>query len=700
MSGAVRTAFAALAASAALLAGADDMAVAREALRDGLWDVARARASMVGGDEAALVVLESYAREGRWDDVLTSLDAAGDPENPGFSYYRALALYETGRRGESAAVMESNSFSNTVYDAAAARLRARAALDSGDSALALRISRESGFAGADVDSRMAAAEILLSSGDAGGAEAIWRGVASDTNAPGRASVAAAANLGDASLLRKAYAHSKEAPLSRIAGLRLGRILIGEPKTFAEGTNLICTIAGDAPDAEGAREAYVAMADALLSAEEWQAAADAYRRALESWPAAAFDAQVQEGRGWALRRLGRTEEAIDAYARAEECATNDEAKASASLARGDALAEAGRGEEAMTLYRSALSRYPKTAAGERLGRIVKMREMESAARDLYKEYRFGEAQARFAEIAALDPDSAPRMEFCEVLCLYGQRRDREALEKARSVAHESPDLSVRADATLWLAKYAYNARRWGESRALFAAYATNMAPSSVQAPSALLWAGRAAMGADEYQEAVDLASRLAKDYPGASEVASGYLLQGEALIELARFDEAVLVLERAVLSDGASAEDRLRAQVLKADALFAMGADNPARYRAALDAYRAVRLGESLPPGLRIEVSFKIARTLEKLRRLDEAIDEYYAEVVLAYRNARLSGARLDDDVRAVFVRAAFRLADEYESRGMDFQAVRVLELVVASDAPAAEEAARRIGRMQMKGKFL
>lgn len=43
--------------------------VARAALRDGLWDMARTYAGAATNDESRLVVLESYAGEGRWRDV-------------------------------------------------------------------------------------------------------------------------------------------------------------------------------------------------------------------------------------------------------------------------------------------------------------------------------------------------------------------------------------------------------------------------------------------------------------------------------------------------------------------------------------------------------------------------------------------------------------------------------------------------------
>ena len=200
-----------------------------------------------------------------------------------------------------------------------------------------------------------------------------------------------------------------------------------------------------------------------------------------------------------------------------------------------------------------------------------------------------------------------------------------------------------------------------------------------------------------QLAIDTVTNLVKKYPSDSEtIAQALLVQGEALIALARFDEAVLVLERVGLSGKAGAADRASAQILRADALYAMGADNPARYPAALEAYRAVRFTVT-DHSLRLVLSFKIARTLEKLKQMDEAIDCYYSEVIVAYCNGRNRGIRYGDDARAAFSRAAFKVADEYEERGLDVRAMRVLELVVESGLPAAEEAQRRINRYNKKG---
>ena len=190
------------------------------------------------------------------------------------------------------------------------------------------------------------------------------------------------------------------------------------------------------------------------------------------------------------------------------------------------------------------------------------------------------------------------------------------------------------------------------------------------------------------------------YPDSPSRTDALLVQGEALIEQARYGEASLVLDRVAKAESARPADRARARLLRADALFALGADNPASYGTALEAYRAIAFDGALDASGRLAVAFRIGRTLEKLRRYDEAVEQYYAQVVVPYRDGRAKGESFDDDARAAFSRAAFRLADEFESRGREEQAVGVLRLVAASDVPAAEEAARRLERISRKGRFL
>ncbi len=645
------------------LSADDDLSIAREALRDGLWDVARAHAlpSASTNDEARLVVLESWAGEGLREQIAKSLETWKDSNGLGFDYYRAIVA--------------------------------------GDHATAAAILKDGGSAEGVLEAKLMEADELAKSGSRAAAEVLWRAVASATNAPTRAFAIAAVNLMDAALLRRAYADARTLREKRIIGLRLGRALMRGKDTVAEGMKLVRAVVRDSPDADGAQEAFLAMADVELEAERWKSAADIYTEAVEIWPEAVKRSSVQEGRGWALLKLGKREDALAAFAMAEELAVDGDAKATAILKQGDVLSEMGRGDEAMAKYREVVANYPKAPFAERIRKLVAVRENEAKGRALYRDFRFEEARRVFAEVAKDDPSRRPRMEFYEVLCLYGQGADSEAAELAERIVASCSDDEIRSAATLWLAKFRYNMRDWKAAGRLFAACA-EAADDGVRAAEALMWAARAALAESDFARAIALSTRLAARYPRSSVLPQALLVQGEALIELARFDEAVLVLDRVAVIEQVPAAERVRAQTLRADALYAMGADNPARYTAALEAYRAIRFGGTLSESEQIVVSFKIARVLEKMKRMDEAVDQYYTQVVMAYRSGRKKHIRFDDEARAAFSRAAFRLAEEYESRGRDGQAVAVLRLVEQSDVPAAAEAAKRIGRILAKGRFL
>ena len=639
----------------------NDLAISRQALRDGLWEVARAHAGATTNDLSRLVVLESMAGEGNWKEISRLLGEWKDARGEGFDYYRAVAR--------------------------------------GDHAAAMAILRKGGSREGVIEADLFEADELAKTGNREAAEKIWRGIAADTNASKRAFALASVNLMDVTLLRRAYSEADSVALRRLTGLRLGVALLKDAKAFDEGERLVRRLVKDSPDADGAKEAFLSLADAQISNGRWKEAHEAYHEAIETWPDTGRRSDVQEGRGWALVNLARREDALEAFQRAGELASDDETRARVAVKVGDILQELERSDEAIAAYRAVLDKYPNTDVAKRLQSVVAIRELEKRGRELYRNLDFAEAAKVFEEVGKADAARAPMMSFYAVLCLYGQGRDDEACAQARKLTVSCPSPALRLESTLWLAKFLYNRREWEESGRLFADYAKAQADAA-RAADALLWAARAAFAEENFSRAIQLAAQVVESYPETKAKPRALLVQGEALVELARFDEAVLVLDRVSVSESVSSDDRVRAQVLKADALYAMGSDNPVRYEAALDAYRSVDFGGKVSPGEKIVLAYKTARTLEKLKRLDEATDLYYAQVILAYRSARLAGQRLTDEARAAFSRAAFRLADEYESRGREAQAVSVLRLVVESDVPAADEAAKRIDRIYNKGRML
>ena len=217
--------------SAAFAAFGDELAIARGALREGLWDVARAHAAKSEDPGARIVIAESFAREGKWKELLDAVEGWNNPEDERLLYYRALALAETGKMAQAGFAISDRKFSDPAYMRLATRLKARVAMSEKGAAEALKIMKEAPEALADEDSEMFAADLMAATGDRTGAENIWRVVAArGTNASERAFAFASVNLGDEKLLREAFERSVSAEMKRKAGYAR-HILCPRPHIF-------------------------------------------------------------------------------------------------------------------------------------------------------------------------------------------------------------------------------------------------------------------------------------------------------------------------------------------------------------------------------------------------------------------------------------------------------------------------------------
>ena len=282
-----------------VLPAADDLSVAREALRDGLWEVARTHArAAIGSTDAKLVVLESLAGEGKWDEVGKTLAQWPLAKGAAFDYYRAVT------RGDHKAAMD--------------------------------VLKQVGSDAGVVEAQLYEAELLAKAGRRDDAVVLWKNVAARTNLSDRVTALVSSNLMDPDLLAKAYSSVRTVALRRGVGLRLGTVRMKDPATAADGERLVRALVKDAPDTKGAMEAFLAIADVKIVAGDWKEAVEAYREAVEMWPDAAKLASVQENRGWALQKLSRREEALEAFRQAGELATDDAGRATALLKVGDVL----------------------------------------------------------------------------------------------------------------------------------------------------------------------------------------------------------------------------------------------------------------------------------------------------------------------------------------------------------------------------
>ena len=565
-----------------------------------------------------------------------------------------------------------------------------------------------------------------------------------------------------SVLLAGYEKAPDAALKRSLQAELGFAEMASTPTRAKGLLRIRSLLKDAPDSPQARDAQLRLADCLLELGYADSAQAEYLRYLEAYPSDGDDAAALEGRAWALMKLGRNSEAAGAFAIAARHCRTDGDRARCLFKQGDALKAEKRYEEAAKRYEDAASADPaqfgsrgRFAAAEMLSAdgleseavaiwtelsmmsdewaaessirlasraananrtelalktyesvimrtnvadSVRLRARAGRGRALYNAYRFDEAAAEFRVIEATDPSRAETMRFMRALCSFGEGRDQEAGREVQAIFDSTHDPVLKEHSVMWLARMAYNSGEWQKAESLFSDLASMTKDKGLSA-DARVWAAKSAFQRNEFNRAVELVAEASKTAGDAPALKRGFVIQSEALMELASYDEAVIVLDRAISRE--QEPDALRhLSVLKADALFAMGADNAERWEEALGQYRTA-LGQGVPsPSEKLEIAFKIGRSLEKLRRADEATEQYYVNVVMAYCDARREGVWFDASARMAFSRAAFALADSYEGIGDDSQAVQILKIVVKSGVSAKEEALRRIENIRNKGRIL
>jgi tetratricopeptide (TPR) repeat protein len=128
----------------------------------------------------------------------------------------------------------------------------------------------------------------------------------------------------------------------------------------------------------------------------------------------------------------------------------------------------------------------------------------------------------------------------------------------------------------------------------------------------------------------------------------------------------------------------------------MGADNSDRYLKALVTYREALQHPNLSASQILQLNYKAARCLEKLKRIDEAIDAYYSDVVIRYQTSHAQGVWYDDSASGLFVRAAFNVADLYEQKGRANAAIKVLVRILETDVQGKDEVRARIERLRKK----
>jgi len=561
---------------------------------------------------------------------------------------------------------------------------------------------------------------------------------------------------DAIASARAATEAAQRPDLRLAaGIRLADILLCATNTLDEGEARIKALIREFAESPEARNAQMRLADALAAAGLHERAATAYRVYIESFGETGEGLAALAGRARSLFQIGRFGEAANLYQKLHDTTTNQLHKADYLYRTADAVAADGRFKQAAQLYRSVNELYPGDALAPRalfqsadalerdgdsaaegafrqtatryagtplaeqallrLATLLSARTAVEAAVEAYgavlavttnlavrsealigrgianfRAYRFDAALRDFTEAAAL-PDPRGEAHYWQVMSLFSLKRDDESYLAGESFLEKFPAAPRLPDLILWLAKYDFNHGRFENARKRFLLYVERW-PEGPWADFALLWAGRTAFRLDDLAQTVELMGRLWKTYPASQRLAEARFVQADALCELRRFDEAVLLFSE-VITRYPESDWGTPAWGRKGDSYLLMGGDDPKRFQEAMDAYREMLGRRDVTPSMALQAEYKIGRCLEKLTRTSEAIEQYYARVVVPFLDDRAKG-RIDDESAVWFTLAAFNAADLLIQTGKPAAAARVLRRVADTDLPGQAEARQRLERLE------
>ena len=354
-------------------------------------------------------------------------------------------------------------------------------------------------------------------------------------------------------------------------------------------------------------------------------------------------------------------------------------------------------EARTAYAAYLEEYPEGAY-----RVDAMVD-EGVAR--YLDKRFQGALARFDEVVEAFPEH-PRTEQARALRGWTLQLLGE-VEAARNAGEafleRFPESQYASDVRLWLASLAFNQGEYERAEKIFEKLSA-MPVELEERIRALYLAGRSALARKAYAKAQRLFSQVFESVEALEATPADWIqryarealfYQGDALTEMDKFDEAILIFER-IQARYPDSDLKYAALGRKGDCQFTLGADNPQRYRQALHSYRQVAESKTGRPEIRLQSLYKQGRALEALDRMDDSLAAHQAAMDLYLREWFRMGPGAD----VWFVRAVTDAAQTYEEREAYRDAVRVYRYLAGTDLPQAEEARRRINELNQSHHLL
>ena len=293
----------------------------------------------------------------------------------------------------------------------------------------------------------------------------------------------------------------------------------------------------------------------------------------------------------------------------------------------------------------------------------------------------------------DFDFADEARLYHIYALYALGRDDEAIRLADDFAARSKTSPVLPTLAFWRAQYHYNRREFDQARTRFLDFAAQW-PNDSRTPLALLWAAKTALQLSDNQGAVDTLATLGQRRDADALLPEARYTQATALCNLARYEDAVLVLDDA-LAKFPSSDFTTRSLILKGDALFSLSGSAKTGYGVtnAISAYDIASTRADATVDQRLECNYKRARCLEKAGDAQGAVLLLTQGVIHPYYALADDGGA-SPQAFVLYERAASACARLLELRGDVDGALGLLRRLASFEQSGREPILREIERLQ------
>ena len=283
----------------------------------------------------------------------------------------------------------------------------------------------------------------------------------------------------------------------------------------------------------------------------------------------------------------------------------------ALAEGMMLANQNKTDAAKEVYKKALG--TDVATPDQKALLTALGDLQYQTNDL------GAALDTCQRIVALFPnDSLEAAERGVVIAFELQKFNEDQAEQALvALTQKYGKTPGGAEAYFRLGEFYSFRQDYVKAQDAFQQLTTAY-PQSEYTDRAYFFAGQAAF---QHQDYVTARALLEKVPDTSSFKPDALLWEGKTYQQQLNFPQAATVFDR-VLATQTSGPDFVEASLLKGECLFELGAQDPAKYTAALAAFAAVLKTQDGTVAQRNEAAVRSAKCLEKLGHRDQAMAKY------------------------------------------------------------------------------